>query len=134
MLTNATITIFNRFSDRNLKKYLFRPCVLPDVWFHAGRKVTAEQGGLTSANEYKIRIPFPRDGWLAPMDFQELANPDGRWTIQKGDLFLVGEWCNGPVDSLAELRKQYAGTIGIVLNYSENFFGSSQHIRIGGGD
>lgn len=134
MLTNATITIFNRFSDRGEKKIIYVPHVLPEVWFHANQITRAEQGGLVSANDYKIRIPFPRDGWLPPNDFQDLADPGEHWTVQDQDFFLVGTWEGGSVEGIAEIKRKFSGIAGVILNHSENFFGSSKHIRIGGGD
>lgn len=134
MLTNATITIFNRFADQKLKKFIYVPHILPDVWFHEKQVIRPEQGGLVSANDYRIRIPFPRDGWLPPNDFKDLADTENQWTVQDKDFFLVGTWEGGPVNGIDELKKKFSGTVGIILNRSENFFGSSQHIRIGGGD
>lgn len=134
MLTNATITIFNRFADQKLKKFIYVPHILPDVWFHEKQVIRSEQGGLVSANDYRIRIPFPRDGWLPPNDFKDLADTENQWTVQDKDFFLVGTWEGGPVNGIDELKKKFSGTVGIILNHSENFFGSSQHIRIGGGD
>lgn len=134
MLTNATITIFNRFADQKFKKFIYVPHILPDVWFHEKQVIRPEQGGLVSANDYRIRIPFPRDGWLPPNDFKDLADTENQWTVQDKDFFLVGTWEGGPVNGIDELKKKFSGTVGIILNHSENFFGSSQHIRIGGGD
>lgn len=134
MLTNTTITIFNRFADSSLKKFVYVPHVLLEVWFHANQITRAEQGGLVSANDYRIRIPFPRDGWLPPNDFQDLAEPGEHWTVQDQDFFLVGIWEGGSVEGIAEIKRKFSGTVGIILNHSENFFGLSQHIRIGGGD
>lgn len=134
MLTNATITIFNRFADQKLKKFIYVPHILPDVWFHEKQVICPEQGGLVSANDYRIRIPFPRDGWLPPNDFKDLADTENQWTVQDKDFFLVGTWEGEPVNGIDELKKKFSGTVGIILNHSENFFGSSQHIRIGGGD
>ena len=129
MLANTTITIFNRFADREQKKFVYVPHVLPDVWFHAKQVIRPEQGGMVSANDYRIRIPFPRDGWLPPNDFKDLADAGDHWTVQDKDLFLIGTW-----DGESVIKKKFSGTVGVVLNHSESFFGSSQHIRIGGGD
>lgn len=134
MLTNATITIFNRYADKKLRKFVYVPHVLPDVWFHAKQVTRAEQGGLVSANDYKIRIPFQREGWLPANDFQNLEQTGDNWTVQDKDYFLVGVWEGDSVESITEIKKKFSGTVGIILNHSENFFGSSQHIRIGGGD
>ena len=134
MLTNAAITIFNRFPDPVERKFIYIPHVLTDVWFHAARKVTAEQGGLTSSPVYKIRIPFPRPDWVPPDTYLRQADPGESWTVQDKDLFIVGVWSGGNVVGIEEIKKQFSGTVGVILNYSENFFGSSKHIRIEGGD
>lgn len=133
MLTNATLTIFNKFPDRDSNKFVFAPCFVGDVWFHTSQKSTVDENGLRSADEYKIRIPWPCEGWIPPQDYKDLENPEGNWTVQNGDLFLVGEWEGGKVSGISELRKSYKGIVGTVLSHSENFFGGSKHIRIGGG-
>lgn len=134
VLTNVTITIFNRFADREQKKFVYVPHVLADVWFHAKQVIRPEQGGMVSANDYRIRIPFPRDGWLPPNDFKDLVDAGDYWTVQDKDFFMVGVWDGGSVNGMEEIKKKFSGTAGVILNHSENFFGSSQHIRIGGGD
>ena len=110
------------------------PHVLADVWFHAKQLIRPEQGGMVSANDYRIRIPFPQSGWLPPNDFKDLADAGDHWTVQDKDFFMVGVWDGGSVNGMEEIKKKFSGTVGVVLNHSENFFGSSQHIRIGGGD
>lgn len=134
MITNAAITIFNKYPDKSSGKFIYVPHYLPEVWFHAGQKTEVNQGNLASANEYKIRIPFPQEGWLPSESFQRSDKTEGNWTVQEGDFFLVEDWGKECVESITEIKKKFSGTVGIVLNHSENFFGSSPHIRIGGGD
>lgn len=135
MLTNAAITIFNRFPDRANRGFVYIPHVIPDVWFHAAKKVTADQGGLTSNPVYKIRIPFPRPDWISPEEYLKQENPRGSFTVKDKDLFLVGIWSGEKtVKGIEDIKKQFSGTVGVILNHSENFFGSSKHIRIEGGD
>ena len=85
--------------------------------------------------QYQIRIPYSEcDDWISPNDFVDLSNPGDNWTVQNGDFFIGGKW-NGTerVSGVAEIREGFSGIIGKVLSHSENFFGSSKHIRIGGG-
>ena len=49
MLTNAEITIFNRRSDKDSKKFVYIPHYISDVWFHTDQKTSVMTGGLTRA-------------------------------------------------------------------------------------
>lgn len=134
MLTNAVITIFNRFPNREEKKIIYVPHAISHAWFHTNQKSSIGERGLSSADEYKIRIPYEEcRQWIPENDFKELANQKGHWTVQNGDFFLVGKWNKGTVRGIEEIKKEFSGTVGTVLSHSENFFGSSKHIRIGGG-
>lgn len=134
VLTNASLTIFNRFPDGQSRKFVYIPHYIPNVWFHTDQKVSVGDGGLKSADVYKIRIPYSECGdWIPPNDFAELANPEGKWTVQNGDFFLVGAWSGEKISGIEEIKKEFSGEVGRVLSHSENFFGSSKHIRIGGG-
>lgn len=135
MLTNAEITIFNRRSDKDSKKFVYIPHYISDVWFHTDQKTSVMTGGLTSADSYQVRIPYEEcSGWISPEEFTALTDLLGRWTAQNGDLFIVGRWCgNFKVSGIDEIKKEFSGIVGKVLSHSENFFGASKHIRIGGG-
>lgn len=135
MITNATITIFNRFPDRENRELVYIPHVIPEVWFHAAEKITADQGGLTSNPVYKIRIPFPQNGWISPEEYLNQESPGTSWTVKDKEFFIVGIWPGEErVKGIEDIKRQFSGTVGVILNYSENFFGSSKHIRIEGGD
>lgn len=135
MLTNAEITIFNRFPDKDSKKFVYIPHYISKVWFHTDQKTSVTTGGMVSADTYQIRIPYAEcSGWVPPSEFKTLTDPLGKWTVQNGDLFIVGRWAGSPeVSGIEEIQKKFSGVVGKVLSHSENFFGSSKHIRIGGG-
>lgn len=135
MLTNASITIFNQYPERKTKRMVFIPHHIERVWLHTKQKTAVVNGGLQSADEYSIRIPYEEcANWLSPNDFRRLENLNGNWTVQNGDFFIVGKW-NGRegINGIEEIKKEFSGVIGKILSHSENFFGSSKHIRIGGG-
>lgn len=58
MLTNAVITLFNRYPDKEQKKIVYLPHRIDWAWYHVSRKTTPSQGGLISSDEHMIRIPF----------------------------------------------------------------------------
>ena len=75
MFTNAVITIFNRFPNREEKKIIYVPHVISHAWFHTNQKSSVGDRGLLSADEYNIRIPYEEcKQWLQENDFKELAN------------------------------------------------------------
>lgn len=135
MVTNATITIFNRIPDKVSKKFVYVPHAIQRVWFHTKQKSSAGENGLKSADEYQIRIPYSEcENWLPSDEFLKSETPSQNWTVQNGDLFIVGIW-NGAdrVSGINEIEKEFSGVVGKILSHSENFFGSSKHIWIGGG-
>lgn len=133
MLTNATITIFNKFPDRENRRFVYVPHVLKDVWFHTDQKTAVADAGLVSADSYRIRIPHPCVGWVSENYYVNQGSPDGIWTVQNGDFFLVGEWDDGNVSGIKDIQDRFHGIVGTVLSHSEIFFGTAPHIRIGGG-
>ena len=134
MLTNASITIFNKFPDQKSCKFIYIPHYIEHVWFHKDQKISVVSGGMTSADAVKVRIPVSECAkWVDEAVFVDLIEPGESWTVQDKDFFILGEWTGGPVSDLAELKNGYPGEVWTILSHSENFFGSSQHIRIGGG-
>lgn len=134
MLTNASITIFNKFPDQKSRKFIYVPHYIEHVWFHKDQKISVASGGMTSADAVKVRIPVSECAkWVDEAAFVDLIEPGESWTVQDKDFFILGEWTGGPVSDLAELKNGYPGEVWTILSHSENFFGSSQHIRIGGG-
>ena len=134
MLTNASITIFNKFPDQKSRKFIYIPHYIEHVWFHKDQKISVASGGMTSADAVKVRIPVSECAqWVDEAAFVDLIEPGESWTVQDKDFFILGEWTGGPVSDLAELKNGYPGEVWTILSHSENFFGSSQHIRIGGG-
>lgn len=136
MMTNAELTIFNAFPDPKEKRIVYVPYHIPSVWFYSAQKVAISDGGLSSADMHKIRIPYEEcKDWVPGNDYRDLEKTDGKWTVQNGDLFIVGKWTGAEkVKGLEDIRKEFSGIAGKVLSHSENFFGSSPHIRIGGGE
>lgn len=130
MLTNASITIFNLLPDIVNRKFVYIPHYIENVWFHKDQKTTITTGGMTSADDVKVRIPIEEcSDWIPGSEFQKLTETGKNWTVQDKDLFILGKWDGGNVKKVSDITVQ----VWTVLSHSENFFGSSQHIRIGGG-
>lgn len=57
MLTNATITIYNRIPGKKNTFDTWRRTVIRDVHMYVDHKASVGDSGLNSAEVYKIRIP-----------------------------------------------------------------------------
>ena len=106
MLTNAVITFFNRYPDKEQKKMVYLPHRIDRAWYHISRKTTPSQGGLISSDEHMLRIPFDQCADWKPADQFATGQKGTCWTVQNGDLFIQGEWCGGEVMGIDDLKKQ----------------------------
>lgn len=133
MLTNATITIYNRVSGAKNTYDTWNRTVIHDVHVYVDHKVSLGESGLNSAEEYKIRIPADvenADCYLSSEEYAESDSPAGCWTIQNDDQIVIGESdleIEKPTD-LKNIRLRHCK----VLSWSDNRFGGLPHWRIGG--
>ncbi|MDR1801890.1 MAG: hypothetical protein LBQ95_08650 [Lachnospiraceae bacterium] len=138
MTANTDITIYNRHFNLATGNDEYFRTVIRDVYFHTNQRVSLDSDGLTSADEYQIRIPASADTngkeYIAPFDYKNLpsAAAVGKWTINNSDIVVKG--VTDPAISFGELKKHYDNVITVV-SYSDNrSIGSDvlKHWRIGG--
>lgn len=134
MITNADITLYNHYYDKDTRLDKWHRTVIRGVHFYVDHKVSVGDNGLNSADIYKIRIPvdadiqgeyLSEDEWIARGE-----NVMGRWTLQSDDIVVLGE-CDMNIERPAELkeaRKKYCK----ITSWSDNRFGGLPHWRIGG--
>lgn len=133
MITNADITIYNHRYDKETRFDDWQRIVIRGVHFYVDNKVVLGDGGLNSADVYKIRIPedaecdreyLPEDAYASEEEVSMY------WTLQNGDYIVRGECLlniEKPSD-LKQLHKQYCK----ITSWSDNRFGGLPHWRIGG--
>ena len=133
MLTNATITIYNRIPGKKNTFDTWRRTVVRDVHVYVDHKASVGDSGLNSAEVYKIRIPTDvgnANQYLPPEEYVKKDNPGDCWTIQIDDHIVLGE-CDKEIEKPADLtdvRLRHCK----VLSWSDNRFGGLPHWRIGG--
>lgn len=133
MLTNATITIYNRISGKKNTFDTWHRTVIRDVHVYVDHKASVGDSGLNSAEVYKIRIPTDvenADQYLPPEEFVKKDNPGNYWTIQIDD-HIVLEECTKEIEKPADLKDVRLRHCK-VLSWSDNRFGGLPHWRIGG--
>ena len=93
MLTNATITIYNRGYDPLTRFDTWHRTVIRDVHIYVDHKASVSDSGLNSAEVYKIRISAEvenADQYLPPEEYAKLKDPGEHWTIQIEDQIVIG--------------------------------------------
>lgn len=132
MLTNADITIYNREYIPETRLDVWHRTVIHDVNFHADNKVQQTDGGLKSADAYKVRIPetSPDKEYLDPESYAATENKELYWTLQADD-YVVRGICDKEIVSPQDLQKEKYQVFKIT-SWSDNRKGGLSHWRIGG--
>lgn len=131
MITNASITIFNKLANTEKKCFEYRRHYISEVHWHTDQKVEVSDKGVKSADIYEIRIPKESlTGYVAPDEYVKHPPSANQWTVENGDLFILGE-CALANPTLGELERMHQ-PFGIVKSWSDNRRGRMPHIRIGG--
>lgn len=93
MITNAEITIFNRFSDEESKKFIYIPHYVAPVWFYRNQKISVVDGGMISAEAFQIRIPRRVcEGWSHR---KNLTHHRIRWEDGPCRMMICLSWDSG---------------------------------------
>lgn len=132
MITNAHITIYNRKYNKETRLDSWHRTIIKGVYFYVDNKVSAGDGGLNSADVYKIRIPEDAKCAKTYISEDEYENADESfyWTLREDDLVVRGI-CDVDIQKPADLktlRKRYCK----ITSWSDNRFGGLPHWRIGG--
>lgn len=133
MITNADITLYNHKYDKNTRLDTWQRTVIRGVHFYVDNKVAVGDGGLNSADVYKIRIPehaecsrkyIPEDEYFA----KQITS--GHWTLQEDDIVVRGI-CKIDIEKPADLKNRHIKYCKIT-SWSDNRYGGQPHWRIGG--
>lgn len=133
MITNATITIYNRKRGDKDTYDTWNRTVLRDVHVYIDHKTALTESGLKSADVYKIRIPEEvenADRYLPPEEYERAETSEEYWTIQNDDQIVIGE-CEMEIEkpsNLTAVSQRHCK----VNSWSDNRFGSIPHWRVGG--
>lgn len=135
MITNASLTIYNRKMNPATKQYVYKRTEIPEIHWYTDQKVQIMAGdkGLASADLYKIRIPANQtDKFLPANEYAALTfgEETDYWTVENGDLFVRGI-VTDEITKESDLKSKHY-IYGKVMSYSDNRSGGIPHIRIGG--
>lgn len=134
MTTNASMTLYHRQMNRKTGFYEYLRRFIPRVHWYTDQKIAVQEKGIKSVDIYKIRIPASElKDYVLPEEYAALTKEEraSKWTIDNQDLFVKGECVLESIKSSVDLERHHY-TYGSVNSWSDNRFGGSPHIRIGG--
>lgn len=131
MLTNADITIYNRWYNTTTRLDEWHKTQISGVNWYGGQAVTVGDKGLVSASTYKVRIPASsapdKKSFVAP-DVYSAAAADALavlWTFQDGDVIACGL-----IDT--DVPKNITGEHFTVTGWADNRRGGLPHWKVDG--
>lgn len=110
MITNADITIYNRYFDKETRLDKYQRTVLYGVFWDERKAVNRLQSGLVDADEVSIMIPFSIETdkvYVPPKEFEKLADKSNYFTLQEGDRVVKGAVDFEITGKVSDLDKEY---------------------------
>ena len=133
MITNADITVFNKWYNEDTRLDEWHSTQISGVSWYGGQAVTVGEKGLVSANTYAVRIPIssaPADKSFAqPENYASVAQGalGQLWTLQNGDYIV-----RGLVDTSITQPDESTGEHFVVTGWSDNRRGGLPHWKVTG--
>lgn len=110
MMTNASITVYNRYLDPATRSDAYKRHVIHDVFFTGLEAAIRSQAGANKDDKVFISIPFSSvnpDECLEPIEYKKRVDKDGYFTLSPGDRVVKGEIDLEITGSVSELDKNY---------------------------
>lgn len=123
-LCKETVTVYNVRVDPASRMEAYVPTVLRGVSWRGETVSAVADSGLKAANRFVLRIPEDVDAggkaYAEPKRYREAGDVSGLWTLQKGDIVVLGEVSEADLTP-AQLRAQYgADRVLTVLGVTDN--------------
>ena len=104
MMFPHTVTVYNKYKDGAAEKW--QRTVLSGALWDAIKGAVTRKTGVTTADSLRLIIPMAfRRGYKAPKEWLGLDDKSGCWTLQAGDVVVLGALTVEVVKSSAELRE-----------------------------
>lgn len=130
MMTNASMSVFNKCVEPSTKEVSYKKAPLLDVFWDDSLGINLN-AGYENADKVNIYIPFDKNeddmkNYKEPKEY----NGNG-WTLQNGDFIIKGDVVETEVDGIKDLKAHEVFEITVV---DKKDFGSynMQHFEIRG--
>lgn len=92
MLTNANLTVYNKYVDSATRSEKYqRASIIGVFWENRSAANKLATGGQIAADKARVFVPFQRGAnYVKPKAWANLANKAGKWTLAEGDVIVYG--------------------------------------------
>ena len=107
MITNGSITIYNRYLDRETRMHKYKRTVLEDVYIEQGEALSARAGSSLRPDDkaFVIIHAMNREGYVSPKEFRPHTHQDS-WTLKVEDTIVL-QAVEDEIESIAQLESKY---------------------------
>lgn len=133
MITNADVTLYNRWYDRSIRDDRWLRTQITGVCWYGGQAVTVSDNGLLTASSYTVRIPLESAPtarrYAGPGEYANATAEaqDGLWTLQAGDIVV-----RGLVDDMAPPKASDKAPHFVITAVNDNRRGGLPHWKVTG--
>ncbi len=125
-----TVTVYNKYLDGSTEKW--QRTVLPGVFWDSSKGATARKTGVSSADGLMLIIPMAvKLGYSKPKEWAALEDRAGSWTLQSGDIAILGAKDYEIVKSSKELQ-QFDDVLTITNVDTRDYGGGMSHWEVTG--
>lgn len=127
-----TITLYSKRFDAESRTTRWQRTVIAGVSWYGCQRVSSGES-LRSNDSYSVRIPRDRlpAGFLPQQAFLALQDKTGHWTVQNGDVVLLG---SGPdaAGGITEITRQFPDCFTVKAVHTDNLHRRLPHLRLEG--
>lgn len=135
MLTNAHLTIYNKYTDTTTRAEKYQRTTVKLVNWQGAKAVYQANVGMVKSDTASIYIPFARGAnYLDPVAWRALTTKTGKWTIQEGDVIVKGLVTDEIITgfTVTNLRAKYNDVVVVTaIDVNDQGSANMQHWRVG---
>lgn len=128
-----TVTIYNKFTEAGIEKW--QRTVISGVFWSSIKGATMRKTGVQSVDSVQLIIPMTanaaRASYQEPLAWSASANKADSWTLQSGDVVLLGSIDTEILKSTKELQG-YDSRLVITSVDTKHFGGGMAHWEVSG--
>ncbi|HWQ76558.1 MAG TPA: DUF6751 family protein [Syntrophomonas sp.] len=125
-----TVTVYNKYLDGTTEKW--QRTVLRGVFWDSSKGAVVRKTGVSSADGLMLLIPMAIPGYVKPKAWAALADKTGTWTLQSGDIVILGAIDYDVVKSSKELQQQYDDVMTVTNVDTRDYGSGMRHWEVSG--
>lgn len=124
-----TVTIYNKHTENKVEKW--QRTVLRGVFWDSSKGAITRNTGVSSVDGLMMIVPMSIPGYKKPKEWADLEGKAGAWTLQGGDIAILGDISYEVVRSSKEILG-YDDVLTITTVDTRGYGGDMAHFEVTG--